>query len=303
MKIGMIGMGAIGCAYGAQLSLAFGDDFFAIANGRYYDDLSQNGIVSNGIEYKINVKNSAQAIEADIIIFLVKNYSLDLAIADIAPFVGEKTILLPLLNGITAADTIRKAYPNNKVLDGLVIGIDATRLERGSHCSSYGLLQFGETQNIPPYSKAVQTVQSVLAKTEIPFESPEDMPRTTWKKFMMNIGCNQVSAVCDCLIYECSTIDGIKEITSSAMQEVVNLGKAKKINLFESDRIATENFLANFVKTAKTSMHQDMLAKRKTEVDSFGGAVIAMSNELGLKAPTNEFLVAVIKGKELINLK
>ncbi|MFI3166900.1 MAG: ketopantoate reductase family protein [Bacillota bacterium] len=301
MKIGMIGMGAIGCAYGAQLSTAFGDDFFAIANGRYYDDIMKNGIVSNGAEYKINVKNGDMAESADLIILLVKNYSLESAIADITPFVGDNTILLPLLNGITASETLRKAFPNNKVLDGLVIGIDATRLDRGSHCTSLGLVQFGEKVNTPPYSSEVNFVCDVLSKTQIPFETPEDMPRTTWKKFMMNVGCNQVSAVCDCQIFECCAIPDFYPLTVGAMQEVVNLAKAKGINLFESDKDNTADFLAKFVKSAKSSMHQDMLAKRKTEVESFGGAIIAMSEEFSLKTPINEFLVAVIKGKETKN--
>lgn len=127
------------------------------------------------------------------------------------------------------------------------------------------------------------------------------MERTIWKKFMLNVGYNQVTAAVDCMIYECTTVANYFTLVRGAMQEVVALAEAKGVDLHAEDRLATEEFMASFPKTARTSMHQDILAGRMTEVDYFGGTVIEMSAEFGLVTPVNYVLQQIVKGKELQN--
>lgn len=299
MRIAMIGMGAVGSVFGMDLFNAWPEDFFAIASGERYQRLCREGLVVNDVTYPIKVEATAEGVQpADLIFVCVKNYGLDSAIEDMSPFVGEGTIIVPLLNGISATPKLRAAFPQAKVLFGIAMGIDARRTGHAIDFTTRGILQFGWEKNVEPYAPEVQKVHEVLAKTPIPLEIGEDMERTTWKKWMLNVGYNQVTAAVDCFIYECTTVPNYFALTSAAMQEVVELAKVRGVNLTEEDRVATEQFMAEFPRTAQTSMHQDIKAGRITEVESFGGIVVEYGQEAGIPTPVNAVLKEIILGKE-----
>jgi 2-dehydropantoate 2-reductase len=48
-------------------------------------------------------------------------------------------------------------------------------------------------------------------------------------------------------------------------------------------------------------MCQDMMAKRKTEVEAFAGVVIERAKKAGIETPTNEMLFKIIRSMEMKN--
>lgn len=116
---GLIGMGAIGCVYGKFLFDVYGDDFSVIAAGARGEKIKKEGVKVNGHQFFPRVAKAPETM--DLILLAVKNYQLASAIEDMRPFVGEETILLPLLNGITAVEELEKAFPGHTVLEGLAI--------------------------------------------------------------------------------------------------------------------------------------------------------------------------------------
>ncbi len=299
MRIAMIGMGAVGSVFGMDLYNAYPDDFFAIAAGSRAERLRREGLQVNGEVYPVKVEEPADDTQpADVILVCVKNYGLPGAINDMRPFVGPGTIILPLLNGISATPMLSRAYPGATVLFGIAMGIDARRTVNAIDFTTRGVLQFGCAQNTEPYAPEVKLVYDILAKTPIPLEVCPDMERACWKKWMLNVGYNQVTAAVNCFIYECTTVPQYFKLTSAAMQEVVELAKVRGVNLTEDDRVATEQFMADFPRTAQTSMHQDIMANRITEIDSFGGTVVEYGRESGVPTPVNAVLCEIIRGKE-----
>lgn len=302
MRIAMIGMGAVGSVFGMDLYNAYPEEFFAIAAGARAERLRREGLVVNDVKYPIKVEEpSADAAPADVILVCVKNYGLESAIEDMRPFVGAGTIILPLLNGISATVKLTAAYPQASVLFGIAMGIDARRTVNAVDFTTRGVLQFGRAKNAEPYAEDVALVQQILAKTPIPLEICPDMERACWKKWMLNVGYNQVTAAVDCFIYECTEVPQYFKLTSAAMQEVVEIAKVRGVNLTEDDRVATEEFMAAFPRTAQTSMHQDIKAGRTTEVESFGGTVVEYGRESGVPTPVNALLREIICGKEVQN--
>lgn len=302
MRIAMIGMGAVGSVFGMDLYNAYPEDFFAIATGTRAERLRREGLQVNDVVYPIKVEEpSGDTLPADVILVCVKNYGLDSAIEDMHAFVGEGTVILPLLNGISATPKLRAAYPMARVLFGIAMGIDARRTVNAIDFTTRGVLQFGLEQNMEPYSAEVVMVRDILAKTPIPWEICPDMEKACWKKWMLNVGYNQVTAAVNCFIWECTAVPQYFKLTSAAMQEVVEIAKVRGVNLTEEDRVATEQFMANFPKTAQTSMHQDILAGRTTEIDSFGGTVVEYGRECGVATPVNAVLAEIIRGKEAQN--
>ena len=302
MRIAMIGMGAVGSVFGMDLYNAYPDDFFAIASGSRYDRLQAEGLQVNDARYPLRVERPAEDVApAEVIFVCVKNYGLADALDDMRPFVGEGTIIVPLLNGISATPTLRAAFPQARVLFGIAMGIDARRTVNAVDFTTRGVLQFGWERNTEPYAPEVERVRQILSRTPIPLEIAADMERTIWKKFMLNVGYNQVTAAVDCFIYECSEVENYFRLASAAMQEVVELAKARGVDLTEADREETERFMAAFPRTAQTSMHQDIKAGRITEVDYFAGIVEEYGAAAGILTPINAVLREIIHGKERQN--
>lgn len=299
MRLAMIGMGAVGSVFGMDMYNAYPEEFFAIASGSRYQRLAAEGLVVNDVRYPIKVEQpQADTVPVDVIFVVVKNYGLASAIEDMRAFVGEQTIIVPLLNGISATPTLREAFPQARVLFGIAMGIDARRTGNAIDFTTRGVLQFGWEQNKAPYAPEVELVHGILAATPIPLEIPEEMEHAVWKKFMLNVGYNQVTAAVDCFIYECTEVADYFAVTSAAMQEVVEIAKASGVGLTEADREATEKFMAAFPRTAQTSMHQDIKAGRITEVDYFGGTVEEYGKRLGIATPVNSLLRRIVRGKE-----
>ena len=297
-KVALIGMGAVGTIYGNLLYNKYGSNFTVISDESRKDKLKKNGFTLNGNTFHPNIfSNSDNNIEYDLIIFAVKNYQLGGAIEDVSNFVGENTILITFLNGVTARDIIQEAYPNNKVLYGLSMKIDAVRNEAGVVNTEDGQIHFGEADNTV-ISEEVQAVKDCFDAAEIQNIVFPDMIRMYWKKFMLNVGFNQVTAVTRAPYGKVTNIETSLILFKEAMNEVLAIAKASNIDLREED---IEEFVAlmdHFSPFGKTSMLQDVEAKRKTEVDYFGGTVVELGKKLNIPTPVNHVLYCIIKSME-----
>ncbi|MGE4213184.1 MAG: ketopantoate reductase family protein [Anaerotignaceae bacterium] len=296
-KVALVGFGAIGCIYAKGLINGC-NDFTVVAGGARGQRIKTTGVKVNGtlvLPKVVSPKNDDW--KADLIIFTVKNYQLAEAIEDVRNMVTDDTILLPLLNGVTAVDELKGAYPNNNVLYGIALGIDAVRTDDGITNSSDGVIQFGNAKNVPVASD-VSAVKEVFDKSGIESEICEDMLRTMWRKWMINVSTNQLSAIIGCGYGGFLNVPQINEAMHQVMLEVIALAQKKGINITKEDAYAYDELLPAFNPEGKTSMAQDVEAKRKTEVDYFSGVAIRYGKELGVETPWNNMMNLIIKGIE-----
>jgi len=198
------------------------------------------------------------------------------------------------MNGIDSEEQIAAVYGTDKVLFAVAVGIDAVR---EGNCITYtkpGKLLFGEAKNLV-LSERIKQVQSLFHRAGIPYETPDDMIRILWWKLMINVGINQASAVLRAPYGVFQNSQEARELMESAMREVVVLAKAAKVNLSEEDVIDWYSLLSGLSPQGKTSMVQDVEAKRKTEVEMFAGKVIELGKTYGIPTPVNETLFRLIK--------
>jgi 2-dehydropantoate 2-reductase len=296
--VALIGMGAVGTVYGNLLHKSYGANFAVIAGKGRKERLKNSGFTLNNNTFYPNVISEGDNnIKYDLIIFCVKNYQLQEAIEDVRSFVGENTILITFLNGVTARSRIHAAYPDNKVLYGLSMKIDAIRTDSGVINTVDGEIHFGEADNTV-ISPEVQAVKDCFDKSGIKNIVFPDMIRMYWKKFMLNVGANQVTAVTRAPYGKLTSIDTNLTLFKEAMIEVLTIAKASGIDLREEDVDEFVDLMSHFSPNSKTSMLQDVEAKRKTEVDYFAGTVIEMGRKLNIPTPINHVLYCIIKSIE-----
>ncbi len=296
--VSLIGMGAVGTVYGRLLYKKFGSDFAVIADELRKEKLKNSGFTLNGSTFYPNVvSGSDKNTTCDLIIFAVKNYQLEGAIGDVRSFVGKNTILITLLNGVTARTRIHEAYPDNKVFYGLSMKIDAIRTDEGVINTVDGEIHFGEADNTV-ISEEVQAVADCFNEAGIKNIVFPDMIRMVWKKFMLNVGVNQVTAVTRATYGKVTSIETNLTLFREAMMEVLTIAKASGIDLREEDVEEFVELMSHFSPNSKTSMLQDIEAKRRTEVDFFSGTVIEIGKKLNISTPVNHVLYCIIKSME-----
>lgn len=296
--VALIGMGAVGTVYGNLLYKKFGSNFAVIADESRKEKLKKSGFTLNGNTFYPNVvSGSDKNITYDLIIFAVKNYQLEGAIEDVRSFVGKNTILITLLNGVTARSRIHAAYPDNKAFYGLSMKIDAIRTDGGVVNTVDGEIHFGEADNTV-ISEEVQAVADCFNEAGIKNIVFPDMIRMVWKKFMLNVGVNQVTAVTRAPYGKVTSIETNLTLFREAMTEVLTIAKVSGIDLREEDIEEFVDLMSHFSPNSKTSMLQDVEAGRRTEADYFAGTVVEMGKKLNISTPVNHVLYCIIKSTE-----
>jgi 2-dehydropantoate 2-reductase len=288
--ISVMGAGAMGAFYASKFSDMNENCISLMARGERYERLKKEGIVVNNKQYLLPVIKPP----ADLVIVAVKNHHLQEAIQDMGNRIGEKTVILSVMNGIDSEEQIGAVYGMDKVLYAVAVGIDALREGNSMTYTTQGKLFFGETRNTV-LTERVKRIQSLFDRAGIVYETPDDMIRILWWKFMINVGINQTSAVMRAPYGVFQTSPEARDVMDSAMREVTAIAEAAKIRISGEDIDNWYSFLSQLSPDGKTSMLQDVEAKRKTEVEMFSGKMIELGKSYGIPTPVNQTLYRIIK--------
>jgi 2-dehydropantoate 2-reductase len=203
------------------------------------------------------------------------------------------------MNGLDSEETIGAVYGMDKVLYAISVGIDALREGNRITYSKSGTLFFGEAKNAG-VNQRVRRVQDALDRAGIVAETPPDMIRMLWWKFMINVGANQASAVMRAPYGILRSSPGARAVMEALMREVVSLAEAAGVDLGSQDIENWYAFLNTLSPQGKTSMLQDIEAGRKTEVELFGGKVVELGRAYGILTPVNETVLRIIQVLEQV---
>jgi 2-dehydropantoate 2-reductase len=270
-----------------------------LAGGERLQRYRQQGFLLNGARREFRLVDPADRSQPDLVIVAVKTYQLPAAIQDMRNHVGPSTLILSLLNGISSEKQLAEAFGEARVPFAMILGIDAVREGNATRYSGTGKIHFGDASNTRgSWSERVSRIARFFERTGVAHIVPEDMIRSLWYKFMINVGINQASAVLRAPYGAFQTMAEAKEVMESAMRETVELSRSLGTGLKESDVAAWYETLTKLAADGKTSMLQDVEAKRKTEVDAFAGTVIQRAEAAGVAVPVNRTLFNLIRAIE-----
>ncbi|MBN1877452.1 MAG: ketopantoate reductase family protein [Anaerolineae bacterium] len=291
----ILGAGALGGYFVAQFLNVPSFSTAVIARGTRHAHLQAHGLQINGKHYTVPVIHPDTATTpADLIIVALKHHHLATALPDLRRLVGPDTTIISVMNGLDSEEIIGARYGMEKVLLAVSVGIDAVR---EGHCITYtkpGKHYFGQADNTH-LDPQVRRVQTAFDQAGITYETPVDMLRIMWWKFMVNVGMNQASAVTRAPYGIFQTAPAAQALMESLMHEVIVLAKYANVHLVEQDIADWYTFLNSLSPQGKTSMLQDIEAGRKTEVEIFGGKVVALSRDYGIPTPVNETVFRIIQ--------
>lgn len=290
----ILGAGAMGSVYASLFFEMNPAGVSFMAKGERAERLQAQGIVVNDKRYAMPVVTpDDMSPPSDLIIVALKHHHLREALPDLKHRVGKNTIFLSVMNGLDSEAMIGTMYGSEKVLYAIAVGIDALREDSKVVYTTQGKIFFGEAENSRLTERVVR-VQQIFERAGIICETPQDMIRMLWWKFMINVGVNQSSAVLRAPFGVFHQSEDARALMEAAMQEVVNLAQAAKVNLVEQDIKNWYQYLFTLSPNGKTSMLQDLEDGRKTEVEIFGGKVVELGKTYGVPTPVNQTLLRII---------
>ncbi len=307
------GAGAIGLMVAHQIYNYNPKAVSILARAERLKRYQQNGLWVNDekIDFHLadadsNAKDSGIPTETgypDLVILACKNQHLETILDDLQNYIGSETRILSLLNGISSEEIIAKKYSNTQIPLAMILGTDAQHGNEHCYYGPKGIIYFGENTNASVEGKPtqectteVQTIAAFFEKANIAYNVPENMLRMLWYKYMVNVGINQASATLK-LTYAPFQDNGkpefvqeAKEFMVALQKEVIAVSKHTGANLSEEDLEKWFTVLNSLTPDSRTSMCQDVIAGRKTEVELFSKTMSELGKKYGVPTPTNDLV-------------
>lgn len=286
-KVIICGLGAIGLTYACKLKNFC--ELKILADKNRIEKYKKNKPQFNGEEINLEYISPSDNYDADLIIMSTKASGLSDGIKYIKNFVRENTIILSLLNGVSSEEQIAKVYGKDKILYSYFIGHSAVRVGNSVTQDGIGKIVFGGEE------KNTRRLEAFFKKCNIDYEIPDDIIYSLWLKFGLNVYLNQSSAIMGLTMGDMKRNPYFISFAKKLLNEtklVAQKSGVKNLENFEKDALNAINLMCD---EGKTSMYQDILAKRKTEVDIFAGEIIRRGKKFGVNTPYNEVIYNIIK--------
>ncbi|MEH7308880.1 ketopantoate reductase family protein [Neobacillus drentensis] len=300
-KVSIIGLGALGIMYGHYFSKRMPKaDLRIIADRKRIERYEKEHVYCNGERCEFTFLTPDEICDpADLLIFTVKYDGLKDAIQSVLHHVGEHTIILSALNGISSEAVIGETYGDDHILYCVAQGMDAVKVGNQLTYDHRGILVIGEREP-DLISDKVKSVAAFFEKVGLPYEIDTNMVKRQWGKFMLNVGVNQTVAIFQSNYGEVQGEGKSREMMIAAMNEVIALSEKAGINLTEADLDYWLSVLATLSPDGKPSMAQDVEASRPSEVELFAGTVLNLADQYRIPTPVNKELykrIQLIEGQ------
>jgi len=294
--VGLIGLGAVGALYGERL-LAHGAQLRVIVDEARKERYAREGVYVNGVRVDFPYVTPKDAQIIDLLLIVTKEGGLLSALETASSFVGEDTLIISLLNGVTSEGIVAERFGAKNVLYSVAQGMDAVK--EGSRLTYVhpGRIVLGE-KTPGAISARVQKVADYMNAHGVCVTPVGDMVRRQWGKLMLNVGLNQA-----CMVFECD-YGGVQRPGKARETMLAAMREAQRIAGLEGHAITDEEFdewvalLDSFAPEGKPSMRQDGEAKRKSEVELFAGTMVRLAGKHGVSVPVNAWLYEKVREME-----
>ena len=311
MKIGIAGIGGVGGYIGAVLAKnSTENEVYFLARGERLKAVEANGIsMDSDFHGKFNVRpagissNAAELGEMDILFICVKDYSLETACRDIVPMIGRNTIVVPVMNGVCAANKTRQ-YLLNEGISGAtvleaVIYIVVFALEGGMvrHVGEARRIHIGSSIDEARYREAAECTAKLLNEAGAVCIYEKDIEAAIWKKYILNCAYNITTAYYNAGIGAMFTDADREKKTRELLEEACLVARAKNIAISPKLEDEFMDYFKQLPYESDSSLQRDINAGKRTELDIFLGELLRQAAVLKIKLPVSEFFYEGLKEK------
>jgi 2-dehydropantoate 2-reductase len=299
MRIAVIGTGGIGGPYGASLAKA-GADVTFVARSSHLKAIRENGLRIEGDRGETHIW-PAQATDdiasigtVDFVLSCVKLWDLEHVAEQIREIVGPQTAVIPLQNGVDAAERMMRILGNEPVMGGMafVTGmIVAPGVIRQT--GIYQRMTFGELDG--RISERGQRLRDLCQAAGFEGVLSPDIMVPVWEKFILLVPLSGLNALTRLPLGKWRDDPDLLAVYEAALRETVAVGLAEGIRLPSGVVDKTLTMMRSMPPHHTTSMGNDLLRGNRLELPWFAGKVVKLGRRHGIPTPVNGFIYAALK--------
>lgn len=298
-RIVIVGAGGVGGPYGAALARA-GHDVTFIARGPHLKAMQEGGLHIRGARGDFHM-NPAPATDdpsslrpVDYVIFTPKLWDVEATGELIKPLVGAETAVIPIQNGIDAAERLAPILGPGKVMGGVAI-INAVIEGPGAirQMGSFQQFIFGELDG--SQSERALRLKDLFEATDMDVTLSADITRALWEKFVFLVGISSITAATRQWTSVSRSDPDLRHVLRTVMAEITAVGQACGIDLPDDLPDQRLQLIDSQDGRSIASMAVDLLRGNKLELPWLAGKVVALGREHGVATPITHTLYSVSK--------
>ncbi len=303
MKIGIIGVGAMGSVYAALLADVGKHEVWAIDTWKeHVDAINTNGLRVEGAsgDRTVRIKattNAADVKDCNLVIIATKYDGVTPAAKAALAMAKLDAPILTIQNGLGSADKVAAIVGSKRIMIGVVGGFGASMKGPGhAHHNGMEFLRLGEMDGgmTPRLEQVAETWRSGGFKV-LTFD---DIHKMIWEKLICNTTYSGPCAMTGLRVGEVQASPDAWKIAAACATEAFNVARAKGIKLDFDDPVQYVKAFGQKIPGARPSMLLDHLAGRPAEVDNINGAICREGAAVGVPTPVNDVVVALLRGRE-----
>lgn len=302
MKIAIVGTGAMGSVY-AGLFAAAGHEVWAIDRWQaHVDAMRAKGLRLEGAsgDRTVQLHATTEAKEAgpcDLVVLATKAMHVAAAAESLRPLLKADTPVLSIQNGLGGPETAAAVLGKEKVMVGVVGGFGASMRAPGhAHHNGMELVRLGEFGG--PITERLKQVENVWAGAGFRVKVFDDIDQLVWEKLVCNCAYSGPCAISERTIGEVMDDPDLSRVSAACASEAFAVAKKKGVRLGFDDPVAYVRDFGSKIPKSRPSVLLDLMAKRKSEIDVINGSIARVGKQVGLAAPVNETLTALVRFRE-----
>jgi len=302
MQITIIGTGGVGGYFGGRLAQA-GNNVTFIARGEHLKAIQEKGLVVRSIKGDFTVTNTeatdsiALAKPADLVLICVKAWQVKDVAKQLASTLKPDTIVLPLQNGVLAADELAEFIPKQHIVKGLCrifSLIEAPGII--NHVAVEPTIIFGEVDNTS--TPRILQLSNAFTYAGITSKVAKDIDADLWKKFI-SICVSAQLALTRSTYGELRELPLARNMMISLIEEIYRLSQKIGINIEPDFPQKAMAFIDTFPHSTTSSLTRDVWEGKPSEIEYQNGTVVKLAEKFGIETPINRFLYECILPMEL----
>jgi len=295
-RIAVIGAGAVGGYFGGLLARA-GAPVVFIGRVAFTDAVKKNGLFLDTLSFqeRIRVEASSElsaARGAELVLFCVKTTDTEAAARELAPLLAPETIVVSMQNGADNAERIRAASGIAALPAAVYVAAAVPAPGQVKHAGRGDLV-------VGPRDARTEKVAALFERAGVPCRISENIEGELWTKLLMNCACNAISALARVTYGTIAADEDARTLVAAVVREVLGVARAAGVHVpgMETPEavIAAALKLSAQMSHATSSTAQDLERGKRTEIASLNGYVARRGAELGVAAPVNQALYALVK--------
>ena len=302
MRIVIIGTGAMGSVYAGLLGDA-GLDIVAVDSwAAHIDAIRRDGLRVSGASGERVVRITAttdarEAGPADLVIIATKADGVEAAARAARGILAEDGVVLTIQNGLGSADKVAAILGEARTMIGVVGGFGASIPQPGHvHHNGWEFVRIGEFRG--GTSARMEAIADIWRRGGFKVLLFEDIHQLVWEKFICNVAFSGTCTLTGLTIGEVLADPDAFSVAAACASEAYAVARAKGIAVDIADPVAYIRAFGEKIPGARPSMLLDHMAGKRCEIDVINGAVPRVGAEVGVPAPVNTTLVALIRARE-----